>query len=391
MQIFKDNQGLIYTARDYADNATDLEIINLETEDFEYKIEHEDFVASVPGEYKLEDLDKDLANFALTTNIFAPKHYSLSRIIAEDWEHNLQTQVLGLALKHLDGIETKTGGKVIKNVSGYDLSKIYIGSANSLALISGVHLRLEKLPKQSASLEITIEEESRDLYYKQDLVTFLHKISVIDFDYSFQSSLSFTRGLVGLVIIRIDISANNEELLELKLKRLLHRLEHYCKVSFANIDLNSEESFYQSVEKKISLALTKSAYSKPYPNEDLRIEFHLALDEIFDFANNLMNLITKTNTFALTQDFRLKIYPKNSRIDLYLPPSLLKDWISILKLVKIKSFNQDYCANIFPISKTTKALEHKINLDTNNSEYKIIAKLKELYDPYNVLNPGILL
>lgn len=390
MQVFKDNQGLIYTARDYASDLSSLEIVNLETQDFEYKIEHEDFVASVPGEYNLEDLDKDLTGFGLITNIYAPKHYSISRIIAEDWGHNLQTQILGLSLKHLDGQETKTGGKVIKNVSGYDLAKIYIGSANSFAIINGAYLRLEKLPEHMISLELSIQEEARAIYYKQELINFLHKISVIDFDYSFKPSISFSRGLKGLLLIKIDINATSKELLDLKLKRLLQRLENYFKVNFTNIDLNLEESFYQAAEKKLSLSITRSTYAKTYPNEDLRIEFHLPLTEIYDFANNLMDLVVSLNIFSLAQEFKLKIYPKNSRIDLYLPANLLKDWINALRLVKIKSLNQDYFANIFPVSNSTKSLEHKINLDLDNSEYKIISKLKELYDPYNVLNPGIL-
>jgi glycolate oxidase FAD binding subunit len=54
--------------------------------------------------------------------------------------------VLGLDLVGGDGIESKCGGRVVKNVTGYDLAKLYCGSFGSLAVICGAWLRLRPLP-----------------------------------------------------------------------------------------------------------------------------------------------------------------------------------------------------------------------------------------------------
>ena len=54
--------------------------------------------------------------------------------------------VLGLDVVGGDGIRSKCGGRVVKNVTGYDLAKLYCGSFGSLAVICGAWLRLRPLP-----------------------------------------------------------------------------------------------------------------------------------------------------------------------------------------------------------------------------------------------------
>jgi len=51
-------------------------------------------------------------------------------------------QVVGLHAALSDGRLVKAGSKVVKNVSGYDLNKIFIGSRGSLGLITEVTIRL---------------------------------------------------------------------------------------------------------------------------------------------------------------------------------------------------------------------------------------------------------
>jgi glycolate oxidase FAD binding subunit len=66
--------------------------------------------------------------------------------------------VIGLRLAHADGTESKSGGRVVKNVAGYDMNKLYIGSFGTLAVITELTLKLRPLADSSSS--ITMRSES---------------------------------------------------------------------------------------------------------------------------------------------------------------------------------------------------------------------------------------
>jgi glycolate oxidase FAD binding subunit len=55
--------------------------------------------------------------------------------------------VLGVKVVLADGIVAKSGGKVIKNVAGYDLGKLFTGSFGTLGMIAEVAVRLHPLPR----------------------------------------------------------------------------------------------------------------------------------------------------------------------------------------------------------------------------------------------------
>lgn len=59
--------------------------------------------------------------------------------------------VLGVQVALSDGQTARAGGKVIKNVAGYDLSKLLTGSLGSLGLILELSLRLHPKPRATAT------------------------------------------------------------------------------------------------------------------------------------------------------------------------------------------------------------------------------------------------
>jgi len=63
-----------------------------------------------------------------------------------------RNQVLGLRVVHANGTVVKSGGKVVKNVAGYDLNKLYIGAFGTLGIITEVTLKLSPIPAHEAIL-----------------------------------------------------------------------------------------------------------------------------------------------------------------------------------------------------------------------------------------------
>jgi glycolate oxidase FAD binding subunit len=50
--------------------------------------------------------------------------------------------IIGMTVLNVDGRISKTGGRVVKNVTGYDLAKLYTGSIGSLVIIGEISLKL---------------------------------------------------------------------------------------------------------------------------------------------------------------------------------------------------------------------------------------------------------
>ena len=60
--------------------------------------------------------------------------------------------VVGITVVLSDGTIAKSGGKVIKNVAGYDLAKLFAGSFGTLGLIARVAVRLHPAPPRTATV-----------------------------------------------------------------------------------------------------------------------------------------------------------------------------------------------------------------------------------------------
>jgi glycolate oxidase FAD binding subunit len=60
--------------------------------------------------------------------------------------------VVGITVVLSDGAIAKSGGKVIKNVAGYDLAKLFAGSFGTLGLIARVAVRLHPAPAATATV-----------------------------------------------------------------------------------------------------------------------------------------------------------------------------------------------------------------------------------------------
>ena len=63
----------------------------------------------------------------------------------------LRDLIIGMTVVLADGTVAHTGGKVVKNVAGYDLHKLMIGAFGTLGVITSVNFRLHSIPRCTQS------------------------------------------------------------------------------------------------------------------------------------------------------------------------------------------------------------------------------------------------
>ncbi len=69
--------------------------------------------------------------------------------------------VIGMKVVQADGTVTKSGGQVVKNVSGYDMARLHVGGLGTLGIIAEVSFKLTPKPRNEATV-VAAFESSRD-------------------------------------------------------------------------------------------------------------------------------------------------------------------------------------------------------------------------------------
>jgi glycolate oxidase FAD binding subunit len=68
----------------------------------------------------------------------------------------LRDLLIGVMFVRADGVVAKAGGKVVKNVAGYDFGKLLTGCYGTLGLVTQVAFRLHPLPKATHMLTVEV-------------------------------------------------------------------------------------------------------------------------------------------------------------------------------------------------------------------------------------------
>lgn len=111
----------------------------------------------------------------------------------------IRDMLLGISFIRSDGESAKAGGRVVKNVAGYDLMKLFSGSYGTLGVISEMTFRVYPIPQASATVVLTGESEAVATATKILLASALTPTAVELLSTKLVSQLGFAQGN-GLIV-----------------------------------------------------------------------------------------------------------------------------------------------------------------------------------------------
>jgi glycolate oxidase FAD binding subunit len=88
---------------------------------------------------------------AIALNQSGPRRYGYG---------TLRDYVIGISFVTDEGVEVKAGGRVVKNVAGYDLMKLQIGAVGTLGIITQVTLKVKPKPEAAAAMAFSCSRDS---------------------------------------------------------------------------------------------------------------------------------------------------------------------------------------------------------------------------------------
>jgi len=92
--------------------------------------------------------------------------------------------IIGITVVLHDGTVAKAGSKVVKNVAGYDLSKLFTGSLGTLGIIATANFRLHPLPKASRTVAVEVESPQQAQEATQSIVHSQVEATAIELHYA---------------------------------------------------------------------------------------------------------------------------------------------------------------------------------------------------------------
>jgi glycolate oxidase FAD binding subunit len=91
--------------------------------------------------------------------------------------------IIGITVVLYDGTVAKAGGKVVKNVAGYDLSKLFTGSLGTLGVIANANFRLHPRPGAARTVAVEVTGPQQAQAAAQAIVHSQVEATAVELDY----------------------------------------------------------------------------------------------------------------------------------------------------------------------------------------------------------------
>ena len=281
---------------------------------------------------------------------------------------SLRDHILGFRGVNGKGDIFKSGGTVVKNVTGYDLSKLVTGSFGTLAVLTEITFKV--LPKKDSVNTLVVYSDNNKVI--SDL---------------FNKLLGSSNEISGGVYIPVELNNKNYK----------KNIEKIFKFN----NLKSDKSFLA-----VRIEGSKKSINERIQGISQELQINKMNTSILDFYQSKLfwEKINNLELFSETKNNLLRaVIPPATSLDLM---KYLKNdfkyyidwcgslfWIEVLEEenIQIKAIKETIInlGGYLTIVKKSESLSSDINLFTiNDTRLLLSQKIKESFDPKKLLNPG---
>ena len=292
--------------------------------------------------------------------------------------------VLGLQVILPDGRIMRTGSSAMKSVSGYDLTRLFVGSEGTLGVVTEITLKVNPKPTATSTALATFDK----------LDDAGQAVSQIMYSGIIPSALEIL-GRHTILAINQNTDLNLPEVDAMILvetdgftpEETNYQLQEVIKVFTKN---NPKEIKQAKTEAEaIELwAARKSAYGVL-----ARIKTHFVLEDVTVPMGNIADLLKGVE--AIAEKYNLQIATFGHAGDGNLHPQILYDGYDPDEIERVEAA----CADLFRLAidlEGTLTGEHGIGLskapfmtlEHDSVAMDVMQTLKKTFDPNNILNPG---
>jgi glycolate oxidase FAD binding subunit len=328
-----------------------------------------DLTVTVEAGTKLQDLPTILQqnHQFLPVDPAYPENATIGGIIATgdtgSWRQGyggVRDLVLGVSFVRGDGQLAKAGGKVVKNVAGYDLMKLFTGSYGTLGLIYAVTLRLYPIPEASGTLVMTGEVDGISKMAQTLLQSGLQPTAAEIVSPSVIKTLDLGEGM-GLIVRFQSIPESIQEQ-STQVQAIAKKFA--LKVAFCQDEI--ELNLWKQLQELIRVSNTNSTITGK-----IGIMPHQCSNWLFKF-----NELTEQQGWAM-----INMSSGVGHFKLELEPGL-----GILKQLRsLAQENQGFLS----ILEATKSLKKQFDpWGYKGNALAMMQKIKTQFDPHNLLSPS---
>ncbi|MBS58115.1 MAG: hypothetical protein CL735_05070 [Chloroflexi bacterium] len=344
----------------------------------------DDLTISVQAGITLDSLQAVLLEHGQFLPISAPLSHltTIGGILASDsngpikWRYgHFRDLVIGMKFFNSEGSIIKTGGNVVKNVTGYDTAKLHIGALGTLGIISEVSMRL--MPKPRVNNTVVAQFGNMKLATSVSKAIFHSSVMPL--------ALSI---FTGNVANRLGVSANTENVFLAvnivggpdSVERQQKELLQFCFAGDSNdfkiLTFLETGSFWQK--------LTDFGWEDSSPSLSI-----VRVSTDFSKIDKLMNYLFKIQ-FEDRLNIELILNPGYGTIDIH--------WIGQTSQIDLEKFTKSFKETIrflrsqserVIIESCPSSIKREINVWGEIPDgFPLMRSIKEQYDPNVIFNPG---